>query len=176
MKKLVLATIFLIVLSGCSTNNSNPIEDKKDNKEVEQTNPKVITKLTKEDALSILGKAEELEFKFYQKEYTTQEVYDYYSPYFTQNYVDNIVFKKGNVKLENDKWVIANKDSELVEGSFFNIPPNEASVLEKTDNEKVYLLRNNVGEGLYAPHTETITFLHTDKGWKIDNLSWEPTK
>jgi hypothetical protein len=173
MKKLFLAFLFIMILSGCSF-SSKPKENNNDNNKVKQNKPEVITELTKDDALSILGKAEELEFKFYQKEYTTPGVYDYYTPYFTKNYVDNIVFKKGNVKLENDKWVLANKDSELVEGSFFSIPSSGASTLEKTANKKVVILRNNVGEGLYAPHLEIITFIHTDEGWKIDNLNWEP--
>ncbi|RXT02279.1 hypothetical protein [Ammoniphilus sp. CFH 90114] len=145
-----------VILAGCSAQTSS--------KQVE---------LSLEEALQMIQQASLLDYSFYAEPRTREESYDHFKKYYTNHYIDKIVLGTGNLKEEGDKWSFAYEGGELVEGSFINTIYEESSELKTTEDLRVVKLINHIGDGLYAPHREIITFVHTDKGWKIDDLVWD---
>lgn len=161
MKKriVILAAVVLVAfLAGCSN-------DSKTNNTVEP--------LTLEQAQQLFLEAVEVDNSFHVNKGTTEQAYANYSSHFTKNYVDTIILGSGNFIEVDGKWQYAYEGGELIEGTFMNSLFTKPSELISTDNPRQYVLVNHIGDGLYAPHTEKITFIYTEDGWKIDNLIWE---
>jgi hypothetical protein len=125
------------------------------------------------EVLDILAKAAKLgAVPSSDKSNRINEVYDYYSGYFTKNYVDHIILQ--NMKQQGDKWTIAYPESELAEGSYYDINFNDKTIVDQAETKVT--VTNFQGDGLYAAHKEIVTLIYTDAGWRIDQLTWENHK
>lgn len=155
---IVISIIFSLLLTGCLQEDvqSNQIEP-----------------LSLEDAIGIIEQAVEIDSSYYAERRTTEESYEHFSEYFTNDYVDKVILGTGNLVEVDGKWHLAYEGGELVEGSYINTLLEKPSELLKTDNQETVKIVNYIGDGLYAPHKEIITFLYTDEGWKINDLVWE---
>jgi hypothetical protein len=159
--------IATVILGGCSQSAEN-----------QQTPVKPVVEapinpLDQEGILTLLSEAAKIDNEFYaQKSHTKDEVYAHYESHFTSNYINRIVFEGGNVKNQGDQWVIAHEGGEILEGTFINQIDQHTMKSELSEDRKTITVTNAVGDGLYAPHNEVITIVHTDGGWKIDNLEW----
>lgn len=160
---LLMAAVFL---GGCSGTEQSQ------KKEAESTVGSPIEPLKKEEILTLLSEATKIDNQFFdQKFHTKEEIYAHYDSHFTRNYVDHIILEGGNLKLQGEQWVIANEGGEFLEGTFIN-EINSDITIELSEDRKTTIIRNSVGDGLYAPHEEVITIIHTENGWKVDHLKW----
>jgi len=100
---------------------------------------------------------------------TLTELYDYYSAYFTKNYVDKIILQ--NLKQKGNKWVIAHPESEKAEASYYETSFDARTIVDEMSSKAT--VTSEIGDGLYAAHKEIISLIFTKGGWRIDNLRWE---
>ncbi|HEY0826662.1 MAG TPA: hypothetical protein VGE40_01080 [Bacilli bacterium] len=187
---LTLTCIMMLVIAGCGGN------DRADNKETPTTQPletlaptttpdataeptaqptpTPVPKppvLTKSEAIAFVKQSNPWDMEFYiDKSYTLKEMYDYFAAYFTPNYVDNIIMM--NMKKDGDRYVLAYPESELAEASFFDPNISDKATVEQ-NNDRVTITHLIENDGLYAPHKEIISLIHTESGWKIDDVKWE---
>jgi hypothetical protein len=137
------------------------------------TSPRIIPALERKAAFDLLEKASELKDIYTaDKSYSKSELYAYFAPYYTNQYVDQILLR--NMKQTGDKWTVAYPNSELVEGSYY-----EAYFTEKTrfeQNGDKVIITNSLDAGLSEAHDETVTLLYTSNGWRIDQLVWKMKK
>lgn len=159
-----------LILSGCT--NSVETQPSPPSEAVEAIKP-----LTKDQVVTLLNEAAKLENDFYAKEaQTTEELYTHFQSLYTHQYIDSIILGSGNLKKENEKWVLAHMGGEFIEGTFMNQLDLEGLKIETSSDGKTITITNPVGDGLYAPHQEVITLVYADNDWKIDQLEWIPIK
>lgn len=132
-----------------------------------------IKPLDKEEVLALLAEAATLDNQFdVKKSKTEEDIYSHYDSHYTRNYVKKIVLEGGNLKKQGEHWVIAHEGGEYLEGTFMNEIDKATLTIEPGKDGKSFTVTNSVGDGLYAPHKEVITIVHTGGSWKIDSLKW----
>jgi predicted small lipoprotein YifL len=131
--------------------------------------PKAAATLDRKAAFELLEKASELKDVYDEKSYTKSELYAYFAPYYTNNYVDKIILK--NMKQVGDKWTLAHPNSELIEGSYYETNFTDKTKLEQTGDKIV--ITNSLEGGLSEAHEEKITLIQTNNGWRIDLVEWK---
>lgn len=165
MKKIYLVTMIIICflfIVGCTKPDVTTSET------VDLVDP-----LTLEEAQKIVDEALLVDQSYYSEPRTTEQSYAHFNKYFTKNYVDKIILGSGNLVERDGKWQFAYEGGEFLDGTFINTLFEKPSELLDTEDEKVKKLVNYIGDGLYQAHSEVITFIFTEEGWKIDDLVWE---
>ena len=127
----------------------------------------------------LIQKASETDNQVYAKQWSKQELYAHYKPYFTKRYVDEMVLVGGNLIEQDGKWGTAFAGSEPLQGTFI-VPPGSDTdsgfkISGNTDDELLTVVYQ-VKEGLYPGHREKLTFVWQDETWKIDLLEWQDSK
>ncbi|MEW9669969.1 hypothetical protein [Ammoniphilus sp. 3BR4] len=171
MKKLrycALPLLVALMVSGCApaTESGQPTAPPSHDAESFKT-------LEKEQILSLMSEATAKDQAFYSVEsHTTDEIYSHFDTHFTRNYIDSIILGGGNLKKENEKWVLAHIGGEFLEGTYWNEINPDLVKIETSSDGKTITVTNPVGDGLYALHQEIITIVYSDNTWKIDQLEW----
>lgn len=160
--------ISTVIISGCTQQAAPPPATPPVVSEPEVKTP------SKKEIFDLLTQAGELDRQFSAKTtHTTEEAYAHYDSHFTRGYVDQIVFQGGNWKKEGNQWVLAVEGGEYIEGTYFHTDFHEDAEMVVSEDKKRITITHSIGDGLYAPHDEIITLLHTEKTWKVDNVTWE---
>ncbi len=126
------------------------------------------------EVLVLLNDATELDKSIYDQDgLTTAQLYDFYKPYFTKSYVDEVIIPGGNLMQNDGKWVVAFQDTEPLEGTVIIPPLDEAEVrVTPRDVDGEVNVRYEVPEELYPAHTQKLTLVFKDGSWKVNSLEW----
>ena len=168
LKYCALPLLVALMISGCAPSTESGQQPVPSSQEAEP-----FKTLEKEQVISLLEEAASIDQSFYsQQSHTTEEIYTHFGTHFTQNYIDAIILGGGNLKKENEKWVLAHLGGEFLEGTYWNAMDPSKVNIETSSDGKTITVTNKVGDGLYAPHQEIITIVYSEDAWKIDQLKW----